>query len=157
MQTKTKQPEEKIEPSQKILTELSPGTLVDIYGPYNQPSNEYVWVSGFKIFDPKQTKKSNKKTKRKYSSRQMMNPLTGELEPCYAIQSASSGRVFPVVRSHVRPSSPKDTWVPLGSRKDYRFGTVTLEGYVVADESDKADLAALDFGTETEEEDDEDL
>ena len=112
---------------------LPPGTPVDIFIPANQPKGERVWVTGYKISESKKPKH-----KRMFFA-VGTSPHTGQLEACYAVQSGA--RVFPVIRSFVRISgvSTSDLWEP-----NALVSSVVLEGYIVSDESDKADLEAID-------------
>jgi hypothetical protein len=113
-----------------------PGTLVDIYSPrgYN---HQWVWVTGYQIFN---SKESSKERHKKLSGKKMLNPRTNQIEETCIVQRGAF--VFPVCESQVRKSSSanKDLWNPA----DFRGSGVALKGFVVSDESDKADLESLD-------------
>jgi hypothetical protein len=130
--------------------EIPEGTPVDIFTPANQPEGKWVWTSGYTMAGVE----TIKKVRHQKLPRQMLeNPLTKELERCYAIKVGAF--VFPVVRSHVRVSSPNnsDVWIFPASRGDMEMGSVSLTGFLISDESDKADLAALESGHSSELED----
>lgn len=112
---------------------LEPGTPVDIFTAADQPSGRWVWTTGYIISTSK---------KERHKKLGMMcggNPLTKEIEPYYAVQRGA--RVFPVCRSHVRPTNPvnQDVW----EYPKINATSVALPGFVVADESDRADLLEL--------------
>ena len=123
---------------------IPPGTAVDIYSPANQPFGEWVWTTGYTVRCVSEVSKERHK---KLAMREMHNPLTQELEFCYLI-GVEQGvfRVFPVVRSHVRVSNPqnKDVWEYPVFIPEVAPEPVILKGIKIADESDKADLAALE-------------
>ena len=121
--------------------DIIPGSLVDIYSPRN--NHKWVWVTGYQIFNPKE---SNKDRHKRLASKKLSNPITGKIEECYAVKQGAF--VFPVVKSHVRKSSRKhkDVWNPT----EYRGAGVVVKGFVVADESDRADLESLDGFTPLE-------
>lgn len=123
---------------------MAPGTPVDIFIAADQPAGRWVWVTGYVISTSK--KDRHKRLGMTWSQ----NPLTKEIERCYGVQKGA--RVFPVCQSHVRLSSPssKDTWEypVLGER----LKAVKFLGVVVSDESDKADLEALDSSEMSERE-----
>jgi hypothetical protein len=118
------------------MTKYTPGTLIDIYSPrgYN---HEWVWVTGFQVFNPKDSAKERHK---KLSGKKMLNSQTRQIEEACIVQRGAF--VFPVCESQVRKSSStnNDLWNP----SDFRGSGVALKGFVVADESDKADLESLD-------------
>lgn len=118
-----------------MVEKFSPGTLVDIYAPYDR--HRFTWVTGYQIFNPKE---SSKERHKRLTFKTAVNPLTGEIEECYAVRSGAF--VFPVVKSHVRKSSKDhiDLWNP----EAFKGSGVVLKGFVVADESDKEDLRSLD-------------